>query len=794
MMQIKLDGDWELYGFPEGEFHVTHPADLVHLDIEPIAARVPGNVELDLIQAGRVPDPFYGSNILKLRALEGFEWWYVRHFDLPEDAAGREWDLVFDGLDALAQVWINGELVGWSENAMIRHTFSVSEALQPGGRNQIAVQLRSVMRAARDFRYDASVMSWEGREEGLFIRKPPHCWGWDIMPRALSAGIWRSTWLEECPSESIDQLYFWTAGIGPDGARLGVHFQVRSQARDLAGCSLCFEGFCGSNSFAYEYPIEFSAGNCVIPIPNPLLWWPRGYGQANLYQVKVQLMRDDEVLAERVEQVGLRTLELQRSLTHSQTGFHWNGSAPARVDSIADEKGRFIFVVNGEPIMIKGTNWVPLDAFHSRDQSRLARAMELAVDLNCNMIRCWGGNVYESDEFFDLCDQNGVLVWQDFSYACCRYPQSNDFLSQVEQEAQSVVRRLRNHPSLAVWCGDNEVDMAYSATGLSPEQNRLTREILPRVVHRMDPFRPFIPSSPYLSPEAARLPDPLAQTPEQHLWGPRGYFKSSFYTGHQAHFIGEIGYHGCPSSGSVRKFISPEKIWPWMGNDEWQVHSTYHWLHSAVDRDRIKLMANQVREFFGEVPGDLDNFALASQITQAEAVKFFIESTRLRKWQTSGILWWNLIDGWPQFSDAVVDYYFSRKLAYYFIRRVQKPVCLIIGAEQDKYLPLVACNDSLQTVEVQYRVRYAGEPSPFLEGRRTIPANENWCLDRIRTFAGDTRMILMEWDLNGSDQTEGTLANHHLVCFPPVRLDQYRSWLDIISRQPGGFEFQATKG
>ena len=428
------------------------------------------------------------------------------------------------------------------------------------------------------------------------------------------------------------------------------------------------------------------------------------------------------------------------------------GADQARIDTPPDPQSHFLFYVNGEPIQVHGTNWVPLDAFHSGDAERLEPAIALADDLGCNMIRCWGGNVYESERFFDLCDEKGILVWQDFAFACCRYPQEADFLARVRAEAEAVVKRLRNHAALAIWCGDNEIDMAYLSEGISPEHNRLTREVLPQVLQRLDPFRAFVPSSPYTPPAVVQHPDPWRATPEQHLWGPRGYFKSPFYIQHSAHFIGEIGYHGCPNVESIRRFISPEQVWPWQDNDEWQVHAVYHWNHHAIDRDRIQLMANQVRELFGCIPEDLETFALASQITQAEAKKFFIESTRARKWGTSGLLWWNVIDGWPQFSDAVVDYYFGKKLAYHYIWRSQRPVLVMLGEPgSGKYLPVIACNDTRQPAEVRFRVWDAESGETVAEGNIHLPPNQTWQAARIRTHASDQRLFLIEWEkLDGS--------------------------------------------
>ena len=798
MTTVSLDGDWRLVYFPEGTRSVAHPDDLAAASgvaagagIDAVPARVPGNVELDLARAGRIPDPFFADNIRRLRSLEYNEWWYTREFHLPADAAGERWELVFAGLDTLATVWVNGVEVGRAANMLIERRFDVTDALhigEAGAVNRIAVRLGSALNHARRFHYDAATISWALREESLFIRKAPHMYGWDIMPRAVSAGIWRSVWLETRAPTAIEQLYYWTDSVGTDGATLGVRFQFRTDAPSLDGFSLRFQGICnspdGAHTFTFEWPVEFIAGGCRIPVPGARLWWPKGYGRPDLYTVRAQLCLGDAALAERVDHIGVRKLALDRTDTAGAAqGPQAAGAGVSRVDAPPDPDSHFVFVVNGEPIMVKGANWVPLDAFHSRDAERVEQAVALFDDLGCNMIRCWGGNVYEDHRFFDLCDEKGILVWQDFAFACARYPQTEAFLAQVREEAQAVVEKLRNHPSLALWCGDNEIDMGYVGEGIPAEYNRLTREVIPQVVHRCDPYRPYVPSSPYAPLSVQAGPDAWMCTPEQHLWGPRGYFKGPFYTQHSAHFIGEIGYHGCPNVASIRRFISPEKVWPWHDNGEWQVHSVYHWRSKAIDLDRIKLMANQVRELFGTLPDDLVTFALASQIVQAEAKKFFIESTRLRKWRTSGILWWNVIDGWPQFSDAVVDYYFGKKLAYHYIRRVQTPVCVIVGEPgAGKYLPVIVSNDSRRPAEVRYRVWDADSGATAVEGVFNAPANQNWQVGRIRTYASDQRLLLISWEADGHAG-----GNHYLTGWPPFSLARYREWLPLIAALPRAF-------
>ncbi|MEJ5200312.1 MAG: hypothetical protein WHX53_15440, partial [Anaerolineae bacterium] len=562
--------------------------------------------------------------------------------------------------------------------------------------------------------------------------------------------------------------------------------QIRTDAATTDGYWLRFRGVCDDHAFTFDWPLEFIAGGCRIPVPGARLWWPKGYGEPNLYTVTAQLVKDGQVVAERADRIGIRKIVVDRTET---AGAAWAPEAAdggvRRVDAPPDPASHFVFRVNDTPIMIKGANWVPLDAFHSRDAERVDRAVALFADLGCNMIRCWGGNVYEDHRFFDLCDEQGILVWQDFAFACCRYPQTDAFLAEVRREAEAVVTKLRNHASLAIWCGDNEIDMAYVAEGLSPEHNRLTREVIPQVVHRLDPHRAFVPSSPYVPPSVGPVPGAAQKTPEQHLWGPRGYFKSPFYTLHSAHFIGEIGYHGCPNVSSIRRFISPEKLWPWDGNAEWQEHAVYHWQHPTRDRDRIKLMANQVRELFGIVPDDLETFALASQITQAEAKKFFIEMTRLRKWRTSGILWWNVLDGWPQFSDAIVDYYFGVKLAYHYIRRVQQPVCVIIGEPgPGKYLPVIVSNDSRADADMRYRIWDAESDETVAAGEFRSRANENWQVGSIRTYAGDRRLYLIEWEIGGRK-----FGNHYVAGAPPLDLVRYRGeWLPAIAALMGEFD------
>ena len=788
MTTLSLEGNWLLFVIPQGDSELLSPDQLDQAGLSAIPACVPGNVELDLQRAGLLPDPFFASNIRKLRQLENDSWWYRRRMHIPDNFALQPCELVFEGLDTFATVWVNGIWVGESASMLIEQVFDVTHALHPGEENTFTVRLASAMQEARKYSYDMGQMSWEHRMEGLYIRKAAHMWGWDIMPRAVSAGIWRPVYLQTRSQYAIEQLYIWTVQANLDESTLGIRFQLQIPEPVLEGITLQVHGVCQDHEFTYAWPVEFIADGFYIPIQQPRLWWPKGYGEPNLYTLTLQVRKNDRVLAEHIEEIGIRKLRVDRTEVAGQA---WTpeplSSGAGRIDISPAPASHFVITVNEEPIMVKGTNWVPLDAFHSRDRERLSKALELVNDLGCNMIRCWGGNVYENETFFDWCDGHGVLIWQDFAFACCIYPQSESFLEQVRHEVELVVKRLRNHACLALWCGDNEIDMVYLSEGRDPQKNRLTREIIPHVLENHDPHRHFIPSSPYTPSSVTSLPDAWQRTPEQHLWGPRGYYKSPFYTHHSAHLIGEIGYHGCPDVTSLRRFLSPEHLWPWQENEEWQLHSVYHWSHTAIERDRIQLMANQVNELFGMIPEDLETFALASQVTQAEAKKFFIESTRLRKWSTSGILWWNLIDGWPQFSDAVVDYYFAKKLAYEYIRRVQQGVCVIIGeAGTGKYLPVVVSNDSRAEARISFLVWEADSGETILQDTFKIPANQNWQAGKIRTYASQQCLYLIEWEHNGEK-----FGNHYLAGTPPFSLRGYINWLSAIAGLPRAFDPQA---
>ena len=538
------------------------------------------------------------------------------------------------------------------------------------------------------------------------------------------------------------------------------------------------KGTCNDCTFEVTSDLWHTCGNIFIPVHGAYLWYPKNAGLPYLYDVTVTLCRRGVVVDERAMKTGIRTVELDRT-------------------TFAGDDGQFRFVINGKPVFAMGSNWVPLDAFHSRDAERLPKALEMLDEAGCNIIRCWGGNVYEDHAFFDFCDAHGIMVWQDFAMGCAIYPVDEKMQDALRCEVDHIVKKLRNHPSLCLWAGDNECDFAWwgwHGIRRDPAENILTRKIIPDVLRLQDFTRPYLPSSPYLDEDAIEaMKDPAkvvscqgtADISEDHLWGPRDYFKGPYYRTAGCHFASETGYHGCPAPETLKTYIPEEELWPIFDkateNDpfagdpkpSWFLHQTTMELkYTGGFHYRIRLMTSQVQHMVTDVPADLATYAKMSQISQAEAFKYFIERFRTAKWRRTGIIWWNLLDGWPQISDAVVNYDFTPKLAYSFIKRVQKPLHMAFADPADGEFTLMGINDTQKDEIFTYTVRdITGLPvgtdltavPALLSGEVTVPADSATPVVSLPTSGMDDRFLLIEWrDSQGDHRSHFILEPKHL--------------------------------
>ncbi|MBQ1942867.1 MAG: hypothetical protein II368_04375 [Clostridia bacterium] len=764
----KIQGACDLYFYETGAVAAKTPADIHKLSgITHIPATIPGNVEKDMMNAGLLPDIYFGSNVLKAQEIELNEWWYEKEFFVDEDYNDYDLFLEFKGVDTVATYFINGVEIGKSENMLIEHKFQVNDYVK-AGKNLLTVKIDSSIYYTVDKEHYPFMTGFPMDFEGLAIRKPAHMYGWDIICRLVSAGIWKDVELQYKDKTRIEDLYLSTINVREDkGVTLGwiwAQYHIIVSPKYFGKYYVQLLGKCGDSEFEIKHKLRFNYSTMRTDVRNAKLWWPAGYGDPNLYDITLNLLDENgNVVCDYHTKFGIRKCELDRT----ETGVGKNG--------------KFTVKVNNVPIMCKGTNWVPLDAMHSNDPERLPKAIEECVDTHCNMIRCWGGNVYESDEFFDLCDQNGLLVWQDFALACNIYPLGDRFVNLMKDEAKAFICRVRNHCSLALYCGNNEIDWAWYQFHMLPSMDDLSRKILPEQVKLYDPFRPYLPSSAYFADELCLKRD-LSETPEQHVWGSRDYFKAQEYRTHGAHFISEVGYHGCPAVSSIKKFISPDSLWPATSeNEEWVVHATDPEGKDGWWAYRVELMHKQIEALFGKRADNLEDFALLSQASQAEACKYFIETARIRKPECQGILWWNMQDGWPQFSDAVVDYYFTKKLAYYFIKQSQDPLTIALGEPAGWGSKIYILNDTMRTVKGTYEVVNALTGDVVKAGEFKVNPNENLAVDSLAISHGHKNVYLLK-----VVEEDGTVhKNHYLYGYPAFEMDYYKNYLKILSEYYG---------
>lgn len=793
-LNSKKESDWTLYYGVQDINAPQTPDELKKSNFKDIAATVPGNVEIDLEREGIIKNPMVGTNVYELRKYETYAWWYVREFNAPVVKPDERVELAFDGIDCIADIWLNDKKIASVENMFVEHHYDITNLLQK--RNKLYVHIKSTELEARNQLRNNFGVRYDQLGEASAIRKAPHMFGWDIMPRLMSAGIWKDVKLEIIPSTYFSSVYWVTKSVYPDvkKANLYIDWQFNTDRLNIDDLTMTFElERNGKIAYRTEVPVITTIGRERIwGLEDVDLWWPRGFGDQALYNASIKVRdANGNTLCENKQKIGIRTAELILTPINTE-----------------EEPGDFHFEVNGEYIFIKGTNSVPLDALHSRDIQHVDEAVAMLSDLNCNMVRMWGGNVYESDRFYDLCDENGIMVWHDFTFGCTTYPQDEEFKQKVKNEADKVLRRLRSHTSIVLWAGNNENDVSLQwgddQPHIDPNTDVISRQVLLLAVREWDPKTPYLPSSPFISEEVFKINNRINPelSPEMHLWGPRGYYKAPFYTENNARFVSEIGYHGAPNVESLKKMMTPENVYPWVNgakaetddvvtvdgevkkaeklvwNDEWQCKSTRSHPNSQTNKERNFLMVNQIREVFGECPMELEDFVIASQIVQAEAKKYFIEFWRMNKGQRNGILWWNLRDGWPIVSDAIVDYYGGKKLAYDYIKNVQTDVCVMVSdiRQGNTGHPVVVVNDTRRKQNVEITIKDKVSGRKLLSKTVEVEPNGKLKIDELPKV-NSNELWLIEYKIDGK-----TYNNHYVSFSPPMKFEIYKAWLSELRR------------
>jgi beta-mannosidase len=591
-------------------------------------ATVPGDAHLDLMRQGLLPDLFVGMNLEQARWMEDKDWWYRTRFETPR-LDGRRALLVFHGLDTFATVWLNGCRLGDSANMHRRITFDVTDRLREDGANELLVRLVAP-RYAVDVDPDHKPLTWS--PERLFCRKAQMSFGWDIAPRLLTVGIWRPVELVLVDRGRITDFFVRPSSpiTGPlDGAELAVRIEVEIEWFGEPA-TVRVRGVVHDTE--WEAVVELRPGRNGVKaealLGDPPLWWPLGYGRPDRVRASAELEWNGERLDGRERRTGLRTTELVQE------------PRPGGTTS-------FRFRCSGRDLFITGLNWTPLDAIFARvTPEQITRTLELLGGIECNMLRVWGGGVYEPRHFYDECDRLGILVWQDFMMACGWYPQTEACAAALEAEARQVVRDLRPHPCIALWAGDNECD-AFEPD-LAP-RNRLTRDTLARVCRDLHPQVPYLPSSPY-SPEN---PDPQDEREgDMHFYAHGENYRESRMWELRPRFMSEFGHLSLPSMDVIRRYFPVGTEWP-LTHEMWHYHGTdtirsgrFRWTDCV-----LKSLAACGRP----EPACLEDAVLASQELQSEAMIALIERYASDP-GFDGFLVWNVGDCWPQMSDSVTDY------------------------------------------------------------------------------------------------------------------------------------------
>ncbi|MCX7048871.1 MAG: glycoside hydrolase family 2 protein [Candidatus Sumerlaeota bacterium] len=618
-----------------------------------LTGTVPGCVHTDLLALGQIPDPFIGVNELKVQWIEDQDWIYRKTFDVSDGLlACKEIDLVCEGLDTLTQITLNGQPVGATNNMFRRWVYNVTKALRKGS-NTLEIRFNSPLKFIRALQERAGGNLLPAFNDAIggssYIRKAPYHFGWDWGPRLVTCGIWKPIRLVAASSPWIENV--WTVQRHTkEGIDLDVTVELRSPAA-TSGSLQCAVAGAGVQK-AIAIPAGVSRHTAVCHVQNPKLWWPSGQGEQNLYDLSVTVAPIDASPLIVSKRIGFRNIQLQTQ---------------PDLDGVS-----FMFTVNGRPVFCKGANWIPCDSFVTRvDKECYRRLLTDAVACNMNMIRVWGGGIYENDAFYDLCDELGLMVWQDFMFSCALYPGSQTFADNVRAEAEDNLKRLMSHPSIALWCGNNEIEMMYQSyfreeLSLLTSYRKLFDETLPEVCKQLDPSRPYWPSSPH-SIQAADANE--TNDADCHIWTVwHGMRPLEQYRTYAARFVSEFGFQSFPPMKTIRAYSNGDIL-------NMTAPAIEH--HQKNNFGNIRIYFQMCERFF--IPNGFSNFVILSQMQQAYAMQMAVEHWRRTAPTCMGTLYWQLNDCWPVTSWSSIDYYGRWKALQYAARRFYEPfhVCAI---------------------------------------------------------------------------------------------------------------------
>jgi beta-mannosidase len=659
-----------------------------------LPATVPGTVHTDLLANGKIPDPFYRTNERDLQWIDKKDWEYQTTLEIDADTLAHDHlELCFAGLDTFADVYLNDGLVLQADN-MFRRWMADIKTQAKVGKNVLRVLLRSPIQEGLK-RLDAlgyplpAVVDWSeigglgDKHVSMFVRKAGYHFGWDWGPRFVTSGIWRKVALRAWNAAHISDLHIVQNNVSAGNADLTAVFEIVSDEAESAVIEVQSPS---DPAVKARNQIQLQKGintaEIRFTVSKPKLWWSNGLGKPFMYDFVGQLATS-RAGDRREVRTGLRSLKIVQKPDKTL------------LSPDADSKS-FYVELNGVPVFMKGANYIPNDNFLPRvTHAVYERVVRSAADTHMNMLRVWGGGIYENDEFYDLCDENGILIWQDFMFACVMYPGDQAFLDNVRQEAIDNVRRLRNHPCIALWAGNNEIDTAWQndvpdggwkwKEKYTPAQRdqiwatyqAIFHQTLPDVVAQHDAQRFYWPSSPLASWDGKTVKHSditkMLQSGDVHYWGVWWLqLPFSSYRTYIGRFMSEYGFQSFPEFKTVQAFAQP---------GDYDIFSDVMKAHqrSSIGNGTVKTYME--RDY--KVPADFRQFLYVGQVLQAEGIKVAMEAHRARKPYCMGSLFWQINDCWPVASWSSIDYYGRWKAQQYFARKSYAPELVTCSLEGD---------------------------------------------------------------------------------------------------------------
>jgi beta-mannosidase len=636
-------------------------------------ATIPGTVHTDLFANQLIPDPFFGANEKQLQWIENENWEYETTFSLSEKEISNEnIELEFEGLDTYATVYINGKIVLEADN-MFRKWVILAKNHLKKGKNHLKIVFQSAVQKGKE---EAEKLSYTLPEkERVFVRKAQYQFGWDWGPRFVTAGIWKKAQLKFWNSAKIESVNYDQKVLNESVADLDFIFAINAEKSGKYQIKL------GQKLFPFELKKGQNLVKIPLSIPNPILWWSNGLGVPHQYVFHFSLEQNREILDSKELKIGLRTIELVQEKDEFGTSFY--------------------FKLNGKPVFMKGANYIPPDSFIPKQTpSSYHETIQNARKANMNMLRVWGGGVYADDEFYNTCDANGILVWQDFMFACAMYPGDEKFVENVKQEVIDNVNRLQNHPSIALWCGNNENDEGWHNWGWQKQFNyskadstqiwndykKVFHEVIPQTLDSLlsNEKNLYWPSSPSIG---WGRKESLTQG-DSHYWGVWwGKEPFEMYKKKVGRFMSEYGFQGMPNMETLKKVLTKEDF-----NFTSEAFKN-HQKHPTGFETINEYMA---RDF--PVPNSLEKYNYVSQLLQAYGMKTAIEPHRLAKPYCMGSLYWQLNDCWPVTSWSTLDYYGNWKAAHYQVKESFAPILLAVTENVDG-LSIIGSNDNMEVKE-----------------------------------------------------------------------------------------------